>query len=254
MLVALTRALSPRINERELTFIDREPIDVARAAVQHEAYEQRLEAHGCRVVRVEGEPAMPDGVFVEDAAIVLDEIAVITRPGAASRRGETESVARALHRYRAVRSIEAPATIDGGDVLRVGRTLFVGQSRRTSDRAIAQLRELLEPIGYTIVPVPIRDCLHLKSAATYIGNSTILFSPECVEPHLFGAVETVTVDPSEPFAANALALNGTLLMSTSYPRTRRVLEQRGFRVETIENDEMEKAEAGVTCCSIIFQA
>src|SRR5712691_6700193 len=202
MLVALTRAVSPRINERELTFIDRAAIDVARAASQHEAYEQRLEAHGCRVVRVEGEPSLPDGVFVEDAAVVLDEIAVITRPGAASRRGETESVARALQRYRAIRSIEAPATIDGGDVLRVGRTLFVGQSRRTNDRAIAQLRELLEPIGYTILPTPIRDCLHLKSAATYIGDRTILFNPEWVEPHHFGDVETIAVDPSEPSAAN----------------------------------------------------
>jgi len=253
MLVAVTRALSPRINDRELTFLDREPIDFGRATAQHEDYEKRLEAHGCRVVRVDAEPSLPDAVFVEDAAIVLDEIAVITRPGAASRRGETASIARALQRYRAIRFIEAPATIDGGDVLRVGTTLFVGQSRRTTNRGIAQLRELLEPLGYTIVPTPMSDCLHLKSAATLIGKRTILFNPDCVEPQLFGDVDAIAVDPSEPAAANALGLNETVLMSASHPRTRRVLEQRGFHVEAIESDEMEKAEAGVTCCSIIFE-
>lgn len=254
MLVALTRAISPRINDCELTFLDREPIDVARATAQHDEYERRLEGHGCRVVRVQSEPSLPDSVFVEDAAIVLDEVAVMARPGVVSRRAETDGVARALHRYRAIRSIEDPGTIDGGDVLRIGQTLFVGQSRRTNNRAIAQLRELVEPIGYTIVPTPMRNCLHLKSAVTYIGNRTILFNPECVEPHLFGEVEAIAVDPAEPAAANALGLNGIVLMSASHVRTREALEQRGFQVETIESNELEKAEAGVTCCSIIFEA
>ena len=253
MRIAITRAVSPRISECELTFRDRTPIDAGRAAAQHEAYEHWLETAGCRIVRAAPAPAHPDGVFVEDAVVVLDEVAVMTRPGAPSRRGETESVARALHRYRAVRSVEEPGTIDGGDVLRVGHTLFVGQTYRTNNRGISQLRDVAGDLGYTVVPTPVRDCLHLKSAATAIDGHTILYDPECVEPHHFEGLDTVAVDPGERPAANALRVGDRLLMSASYPRTRQLLETRGYAVDTIEFDEMEKAEAGVTCCSVIFE-
>jgi dimethylargininase len=239
--------------ECELTFLDREPIDVERAAAQHEAYERCLESLGCRVMQVEPAPTLPDSVFVEDTAIVLEALAVITRPGAPSRRTETENVARALRRHRAVRFLESPATLDGGDVLLIGRTLYVGRSRRTNDRGIAQLRELVEPIGYTIVPTSFRDCLHLKSAATSIGDRTILYNPDWVDASCFGDIETIAVDENEPAAANALRLDGTVVMSSSHPRTRVLLESRGFHVVTVESSELEKAEGGVTCCSIIFE-
>src|SRR5687768_14741896 len=206
MRIAITRAVSPRINECELTFRDREPIDPALAAAQHAAYEQWLADQGVRIVHAEAAPQNPDGVFVEDTAIVLDEIAIITRPGAASRRNEVDSVARTLLRYRAVRHITEPAAIDGGDVLRIGHTLYIGRSQRTNDRAFSQLRALVNPLGYTVVPTLLRDCLHLKTAATAIGDRTIVFNPDCVEARVFGDVDAIAVDSSEPAAANVLRL------------------------------------------------
>ena len=254
MRIALTRPVSPRLAECELSFLDREPIDVSRAAAQHEVYERCLESLGCRVVQVEAAPALPDSVFVEDTAIVVDALAVITRPGAPSRRAETESVARALRRHRAVRFLEPPATLDGGDVLQIGRKLFAGRSRRTNDRGIAQLRELVEPLGYSVVPTRFRDCLHLKSAATAIAERTILYNPEWVDASAVGDVEALAIDPTEPAAANARRLDGTLVTSSSHPRTRALLESRGFHIVTIDSSELEKAEGGVTCCSIIFES
>jgi dimethylargininase len=254
MQIALTRSLSPRILECELSFLDRRPIDLARATAQHDSYERCLETLGCRVVQLEPAPDCPDGVFVEDAAVVFDALAVVTRPGAPSRRSETDSVARALRRYRAVRSIEAPATLDGGDVLLAGRKVFAGRSRRTNDRGIAQLRELVEPLGYSVTAVPIRECLHLKSAVTYLGDSLILANPDWVDTHAFAGFDCLFVDRGEPFGANALRLDSTVLMSASHPRTRGVLESRGLHVETVDCSEIEKAEGAVTCCSVIFES
>ncbi len=254
MRIALTRRISPRLGDCELSFMERRPIDVDRAIAQHDAYERCLETLGCRVVQVEPTPHLPDGVFVEDTAVVLDALAVITRPGAPSRRGETESVAHALRSHRAVRFLEGPATLDGGDVLQIGRQLFAGRSRRTNDRGIAQLRALAEPLGYAVTAVPFRDCLHLKSAVTWIGDDTILCNPDWVDAHFFGDLQAITVDAEEPFAANALRLGSTVLMAESHPRTRRVLESRGIHVESVDCSEIEKAEGGVTCCSIIFES
>jgi dimethylargininase len=162
--IAITRAVSPRISECELTFRDRTPIDYARAAAQHHAYEQALELLGCTIVHAEPLPEAPDGVFVEDAAIVLDDVAVITRPGAESRRCESDSIARLLQAYRPVHFIREPGCIDGGDVLRIGRRLYVGRSLRTNDDGIDQLRAIVTPRGYEVVATPFRGCLHLKSA------------------------------------------------------------------------------------------
>jgi dimethylargininase len=247
MNIALTRAVSPRIGECELSFLPREPIDAARAAAQHEAYEQCLQSLGCTIVRVEPLPDHPDGVFVEDAAIVLDEFAVITRPGAESRRGETESVGRALQPYRELHRIESPATLDGGDVLRIDRTLYVGLSLRTSEAAISQLRRIAT--GYQVRPVAFSNCLHLKSAVTQIAPRTLLLNPEWLDVAEFGGFEIIAVD--EPHAANALRLGGTILLASAHVRTRRTLEQRGFAVVGVAMGELVKAEAGVTCCSLI---
>lgn len=252
-MIAITRAVSPRIVECELTCHDREPIDAARASAQHERYEQWLDRHGARIVRADPAPEHPDGVFVEDAAVVLDEIAIITRPGAESRRGETDSVARLLHDYRPLHRIEEPATIDGGDVLTIGRSIFVGQSTRTNDLAVEQLREIVTPHGYEVTAVPLRECLHLKSAATAVGDGTLLVNPRCVDRESFPGLEVIAVPETEPGAANVLRLAGALLISSSYPETRRMLQHRGLAVETIDYQELEKAEAGVTCCSILFR-
>ena len=194
-----------------------------------------------------------DGVFVEDTAVVLDEVAIITRPGADSRRDEVKSIAPILQKYRELRTIEAPATVDGGDVFRAGKTLFVGQTARTNAAAVEQFREHVAPFGYRVVPVQVDGCLHLKSAATAIDENLIICNADCVDPKVFAPFSTITVERSEAGAGNVLRLGDTLLISASFPRTRKLLETRGFRVEAVEYDELEKAEAGVTCCSVIFR-
>lgn len=188
---------------------------------------------------------MPDGVFVEDAAIVLSNIAVITRPGAESRREEPESVAEVLGRYRPLRRVTAPATLDGGDVLHVDDALYIGVGQRSNQQAVRQLRDL------GARAVEFRHCLHLKTAATLIAPRTVLANPRWVDVDQFDGVDVIFIDPDEPFAANALPLGDTILYSRSFPRTRRLLEWRGFHVQTLELSEMEKAEAGVTCGCIV---
>jgi dimethylargininase len=248
--IAFTRALSPRIADCELTYLDRAPIDFARAEAQHDAYQQLLERNGCTIVSIEPATESPDGVFVEDAVIALDEIAVITRPGAASRRGETESVARALARYRALHQIVAPATIDGGDVLCVGKTLYAGRSKRTNDEGIAQLRAAIAPFGYSVIAVDFRGCLHLKSAVTQLDEQVLLFNPGFVEP--FRGFEMVPVDPAEPDAANVLRLGDGVIIAAEHERTVVMLSRR-WNIAPVSMSELLKAEAGVTCCSVIIE-
>jgi dimethylargininase len=243
--VAITRAVSPRIAECELSYIERKPIDFARAAAQHDAYERLLSSHGCEIVHVAAAPDMPDSVFVEDTAVVLDAVAIITRPGAPSRRGETESVAEVLRRYRPLFRITEPATLDGGDVLVIGQRLHIGISQRTNVEAIQQLNA---------IPVRFQGCLHLKSAVTQIDDETLLLNPRWVDARQFPDSRCIAVDPAEPFASNALRVGDVLLFSASYPRTRGVLESRGYHVEVVDVSELEKAEAGVTCCSIIVSS
>jgi dimethylargininase len=251
--IALTREVSPNIAQCQVSFIARQPIDATRAAAQHRDYERCLASNGCAVIPIPPAPELPDGVFVEDCAVMLDEIAVIARPGAESRQGESGSVAAALQFYRSTRVIEAPATVDGGDVLRVGRKLFVGQSQRTSEAGIMQLRWYVHEFGYRVIPVMFHGCLHLKSAATQIDDRTLLLNPEWVSAEQFEDSEIVAVDPREPYAANALRVGEKLLYSASHPATLRILQSRGYDVEPVDISELEKAEAGVTCCSIIFE-
>ena len=188
---------------------------------------------------------MPDSVFVEDAAVVLDDVAIITRPGAESRRGEVESVAEVLQHYRPLFRVTEPGTLDGGDVLVIGQRLYIGVSQRTNRAAIEQLNA---------IPIDFQGCLHLKSAVTQIDDETLLLNPRWVDSRQFPDLNAIAVDPAEPFAANVLRLGGVLVFSASYPRTRKVLESRRYRVEVVDVSELEKAEAGVTCCSLIVTA
>lgn len=251
-LLAITRAVGPSLARCELTHVERQPIDVARAAAQHGAYEARLAELGCELLRLPAEPDLPDAVFVEDTAVVLDELAVVTRPGAASRRPETASVAAALQPFRRVVTLQPPATLDGGDVLVVGRTLFVGASGRTNGAGIEQLRAAVAPHGYAVVPVPIDGCLHLKSAATLVGEALLLVQPAWIPAGAFPGLERLAVDPGEPFAANALLVGGAVVHAEEFPRTRERLLRHGLRVATVPASELAKAEGGVTCCSLIF--
>jgi dimethylargininase len=254
MLMALTREISPAIESCQLTHLPRVSIDVQRAREQHAAYEWALVEEGCTVRRLDAGPDMPDAVFVEDIAVVLDEGAVICRPGAEPRRAETPGVIEALVRHgRPLQQIQAPGTLDGGDVLVVGREVFVGASARTNRAAIDQLSGILAAVGYTVRTIPVRGCLHLKSAVTAVARDTLLINREWVPADAFRGQSLVDVDPQEPHAANALTIGDVVISPQSFPRTRERLERRGLRVRSVDVGELQKAEGAVTCCSLIFE-
>ena len=252
MRIALVRDVDASLADCELSFVDRAPIDVALAQRQHAAYTQALAALGCRVVALPAVPGHPDSVFVEDTAVVLDELAVVTRPGAASRRGEVDSTAAALERWRQVRRIEAPGTIDGGDVLRIGRTVYVGRSARSTTDAMTQLQTLLAPHGYKVEPVDIQGCLHLKSAVTCVADGTLLMQPAWIDRAAFPGFDVIEVDAAEEHAANALRIGEAIVYPDCFPRTQRKLEAAGVRVVAVDVSELQKAEGAVTCCSVVF--
>ncbi len=254
MLMAITREVSPGIGRCELTHLDRTPIDVGLARAQHRGYEACLAGLGCRVQTLPATPELPDSVFVEDTALVLDEVAAITRPGAASRRAETAPIAEALRPYRRLLTLEAPGTLDGGDVLRVGRRLYVGRSSRSNAAGVAQLCALLAPYGYSVQGVPVSGCLHLKSAVTQVAADTLLANRAWVDLGAFTGLEIIDVDPAEPYAANALRVGEALVYPAAFPRTRARLEGRGLAVHTVDVSELAKAEGAVTCCSLVFEA
>lgn len=252
--IALTREVSQSIERCELTHMDRQPIDVGRARAQHAAYEQALRDAGCRVKRVPPATGCPDSVFVEDTAVVLPEIAVITRLGALSRRSETPAVADALREYRPLAEIEPPGTLDGGDVLVVGRRVFIGQTARTNSEGLGQIRSILAPLGYDVKSVPVHGCLHLKSAATALTGALLLVQPLWVDPDAFHGVTVILVDPDEVQAANALSIGTQIVYPAAFPKTTERLAARGLRVLPVDVDEIAKAEGAVTCCSLVFQA
>lgn len=249
--VAFTRQVPSSIGRCELTHLTREPIEVARADAQHHEYEQALERLGCRVERLPGLPDRPDSVFVEDTAVIFDEVAVIARPGAKSRRAETASAAAVLERMRKIVRIEPPGTLDGGDVLVAQTRVYVGISGRTNEEAARQLDATLKPYGYTVVPIPVANCLHLKSAVTLAAPDTILVNPAWVDTAAFNGFQAVAVDPLEPMAANVLRIGDVTLCASAFPRTRERLERRGLATETVDASELAKAEGALTCCSLI---
>lgn len=251
-MIALTRELSDAIGRCELTHIARQGIDVALARAQHAAYEDALRELGCRVERVPAAPDCPDSVFIEDTAVVLPEVAVITRPGAPSRRAETSAVSQALRPYRQVMAIEAPGTLDGGDVLTIGRTLFIGQTERSNARGIEQMRQLLSPMGYTVIGVAVNGCLHLKSAITQVAEETLLIQPSWVDASAFAGYEAIEVDPSEPYAANAVRIGERIIYPIAFPKTAGRIEARGVEARTVDVSELAKAEGAVTCCGLLF--
>jgi dimethylargininase len=254
MLIAITRAVSPAIVNCQLSFIDRKPIDLATAQEQHRAYEKVLAKLGARVISLPAEPDLADSMFVEDPAIVLDELAVILPLGTETRRREASSLAEALSKFRRLEYVSLPGTLEGGDVLRIGRKLFVGLTRRSNAEGIRRLAALLAPHNYEVISVPVTGCLHLKSAVTCLGCNTLLANRAWFDPALFGSHEWIEVDPSEPHAANALALAGTIIFPVSFPRTRARIEAQGFSVTPLDISELQKAESGLTCSSLLFES
>ena len=253
-MIAITREVSASLADCELSFVPRTGIDLARARQQHADYRDLLARLGCDVLALPEQADMPDAVFVEDVAIVTDEVAVMTRPGAASRRGEGASVAAVLARYRPLHAIEAPGTLDGGDVLRIGRRVYVGESARTNGAGIAQLRAILAPLGYTVQGVPTHGCLHLKSAVTALDDETVLLQPAWVAREPFAACRIVEVDPAEEHAANVLRIGGQVVSPACFPLTHARIRAAGIEVATVDVSELQKAEGAVTCCSLVFRA
>jgi dimethylargininase len=251
--IAFTRPVPLSLANCELTHLERQPIDVAAAIRQHCEYEEALRSLGCEVMRLSGLPGHPDSVFVEDTAVVLDECAIITRPGAESRRGEVTGVADALRPLRRLYHIEAPGTLEGGDVLRVGKRLYVGASTRSNEDGARQLTDAVAPYGYSVKRVPIRECLHLKTAVSALLEESIILDPRCVDAAGFDGARVMHVHPDEPEAANVLVIDDVVIIPASAPRTREMLESAGVRTVAVDASELAKAEGGLTCCSLLLR-
>jgi dimethylargininase len=254
MLMALTRVPSPTIADCYSTSPPEQRIDFQKALRQRRAYIQALLELGLTVICVLDGPEQPFGVFVEDGAVVLDEIAIMTRQGAKSRRKEGRVILPTLSLYRPLVDLKAPAELDGGDVLRVGDMVYVGVSKRTNNHGVNQLRDILEPYGYNVTPVTVSGCSHLKSGCTYLGRNTILINKDWIDAAPFKGFDTIDVCPTEQWAANTLPIGDVVLMPSSFPQTRRRLGGRGFKVRALDISEYQKAGAGLTCMSIIFES
>jgi dimethylargininase len=252
-LIAITRPVSQTIDRCELTILERIPINLERAILQHKVYEETLRSQGVEVLALPKEPELPDAVFVEDAAVVLDECAIITRPGADSRLPETESVTRALAPYRTLYSILAPGRLDGGDVLVAGKRIWIGMATRSNQSALDQMQSFLEPYGYLVRGVPVHRCLHLKSAVTRVAEDTLLINPAWADPVNFPGMKFIDVDPTEPYGANALMVGETILYQPAYPKTVLRLEAIGIHPLLVDQSELAKAEGALTCCSLLFK-
>jgi dimethylargininase len=246
---AFVRNPSPRLAEAELTFLERVPVDPERAQAQHATYRELLARLGLAILDLPDAPDHPDGVFVEDVVVVVDGTAVLTRPGALSRRGEVDTAVAALQSYGlTLRRIEEPATMDGGDVLQVGDTVYVGRTQRTNDAAAAQLADLLTPLGRRVVQVDVTGALHLKTAVTALPDGSLIGHPDWFDT---GAVRGPVLPAAEPSGGDVLLVGDTVVISASAPQTADMIRRRGFTVEPVDIGEFEKCEAGVTCLSVL---
>jgi len=254
MLTAITRAVSSSITQCELSYIKRKPIDLEKARAQHHAYEALLAKLGTKVTSLPEERDLPDSMFVEDPAIVLNEVAVICSLGTETRRKEAASLAAALEPHRKLAHIKPPGTLEGGDVLRVGRKLFAGLTERSNAEGIRQLAVIAAQYGYDLTAVPVNGCLHLKSAVTHLGKNTLLGNRAWFQWKRLEGFDWVDVDPAEPDAGNALLIGETVVFPASCPKTRARIEAKGFRVEALDISELQKAESGLTCSSLLFES
>ena len=254
MLTAITHKPSANLANCELTFIGKDKIDFSKAVKQHNAYCIKLQKLGAKVITLEKNSHLPDSVFVEDAAIVLPEIAIITSLGVESRRGEIMAISDELSKFRSLERIKLPATIEGGDVLQIGNKLFVGQSTRTNNGGIDALRKIASDYGYEVIGVEVTGCLHLTTGCTALEDSTVLINPDWLDSDAFDGFEQIKVPSDEPFAGNILRVKNTILIHEGFEKTRGIIENRGYKVETINISEFLKAEAALTCMSIIFEA
>jgi dimethylargininase len=247
----LTRAVSPNLSECELTFISRSPISYRRAAQQHRRYIETLRHLGVDVITLPPLPHLPDSVFVEDIALILDEVAVITSPCPA-RRSETDRLRPILEQYRPVVALGPGVKLEGGDVVQSGRKLYVGVSTRTDHRGIEALGSVVIHQGYELIEVEVDRCLHLSTAVSCLGDDTFLLNPRWVDAKAFAGNRVLEICEQEPWAANVLRLGKSVLLPDGFPRTCDLLEQAGYSPLPVNIDELLKAEAGITCMGLLF--
>lgn len=252
-LVAITRSPGPELARCELTHLERLPIDIDRARAQHQAYKNALRGAGIRLVELPADPSLPDGVFVEDTAVVLDELAIIASPAPASRRGECIAIEAALLSFRSLVYLPGGACLEGGDVVRLGRTLYVGQGVRTSEAGLQALDAIVRHRGYAVVPVRLGGCLHLKSACCALESETLLINRAWLDAGALVGVRLVDVPANEPWGANVLRLPGSTLVSATCPRTADLVRALGHPTVALDVSELHKAEAGLTCMSLVFK-
>jgi dimethylargininase len=252
-LTALTHVVSPNINQCELSYLKRNPIDLQKAIRQHNNYCMVLKEAGLNVIELSVNEEYPDATFVEDTAVVVDEIAVMAYMGAGSRKGEVLGIEQELAKYRTIAHIRPPGTLEGGDVLQVGKKVFVGLSARTNQDGINSLQHFLEPFGYEVVAVKMKDCLHFKSACTALDESSLLVNPSWVDLQPFENYRLIYVAAEEPDAANVLRLPDFVLMHEGFIETIKIVREAGFAIKTIYISELQKAEAAMTCSSIVFR-
>ena len=252
-MIALTRRPAFSLVNCEVGYVPRERIDPHLAFRQHEAYCRTLRQMGAAVEVLPPEEAFPDSVFIEDNAIILDELAVVTSMGAPSRQGEPALLLPVLARYRRFVTISPPATIEGGDVLRVGKRLYVGVSTRTNRAGVEALRMIAEPLGYDVTPVETRSCLHLKTACASLDDETLLVNPDWLDSDALKSFRLLHVPAEEPFGANVLRLPGGMLVQGSSPLTLALIETRGYAATCVDLSEFSKADAGPTCLSLLIE-
>jgi dimethylargininase len=251
-MLALTHIPSPIMADCLLTYVERSAIDGARAGRQHSAYCETLRACGAEVRTLDFNRDLPDCAFIEDTAVVLDDVAIITRPGAAVRRAETAAIESELRKYRPVERIAAPATLEGGDVLRVGKTLMVGLSSRTNAAGAGALDAIVRRFGCAVHTVPVRGCLHLKTACTALPDGRLLVHRNWLDVEALGGFDLVEIPSAEPYGANIAALGEHVVAAADYAQTADLIRGLGFDVHTVELDEFAKAEGGVTCLNLLL--
>ena len=252
-IIALTHAPPLDMSAALRTFIDVEPIDLDRVHAQHVAYRNALAAAGAEVVVLDVSREHPDAIFIEDVAVVLDEVAILTSMGAAARRPEVDAIAPTLRTYRSeIVRVELPASLDGGDVLLVGKTMLVGVTTRTNDAAVAALDAIGKCFGYRAKPVRVTGCLHLKTACTALPDGTLLARTKHIALEDVEGFPVVPIGDDEPGGANVVLVGEHVVMGAAFPRTTAMIRARGFEVTTVDLTELAKAEGSATCLSILL--
>lgn len=249
---AVTRGIPNSYEAAVVGTAPSEPFDLPLAKSQHRAYVDALKAIGLKVKVLPADDRFPDCCFVEDCAVVANGVALITNPGTPSRRGEEEGVMAFLSQHFRIETMAMPAMLEGGDCLRVGQKLFIGNSDRTNQAGIDRAREVFEPLGLEVAVVPVNDVLHLKCVCSPLSSSKILLGERTIPREYFAEVDVIEIPHDEAYAANCVSVNGTVLMAQGYTETQRRIEAEGLKVILLDTSEIKKADGSLTCLSILF--